>query len=318
MLERLDVRLVNVTIIDPHVPGFDTTEPQTGWAADISRRSRGRIAWAATFDPANPDDPSFTERTLRHLRSTFERGTVAVKVYKSIGMDLKDRNGRYVMPDDPKFARVLEAIAENDRSLLAHLGEPLSSWRPLDPADPHYAYYKANPDWHMFSHPERPSWESIIAARDRMLAAHPRLRVVGCHLGSMEHDVDEIARRLDRFPNFAVDTAARVANLMLQPREKVRKFLIRYQDRVLWGTDRLELRWEKPDETLRRWEEAYARDWKYFATSEEFDAGGRKVQGLGLPPKVLRKLFRDNALRWLPGLRGEACCGGLPRESRRP
>ena len=79
-----------------------------------------------------------------------------------------------------------------------------------------------------------------------MLAAHPKLRVIGCHLGSMEHDVDEIAKRLDRYPNFAVDTAARVVNLMAQPREKVRAFLIKYQDRVLWGTDLMEITWDDP------------------------------------------------------------------------
>src|SRR5216110_196673 len=89
----------------------------------------------------------------------------------------------------------------------------------------------------MYLHPERPSKERILTARDRMLAKHPTLRVVGCHLGSMETDVDEIAKRFDRYPNFAVDTAARVSYLMLQPREKVRAFLLKYQNRVLYGTD---------------------------------------------------------------------------------
>ena len=63
-----------------------------------------------------------------------------------------------------------------------------------------------------------------------MLANNPKLRVVGCHLGSMEADVGEIAQRFDRYPNFAVDTAARVVSLMMQPPEKVRTFLIKYQD----------------------------------------------------------------------------------------
>ena len=288
MLERLDVRMVNVTLIDPHVPGFDRTEPQTTMAAQISERSRGRIAWVATFDPAGGETPGFAERTIAQLRTAFEHGAVGVKIWKAIGMDLKSKDGRYVLPDDPAFAPVLEMIAASNRTLLAHLGEPRSSWLPLDPADPHYGYYKASPDWYMFLHPERPSYESILAARDRMLAAHPKLRVIGCHLGSMEHDVDEIAKRLDRFPNFAVDTAARVPNLILQPREKVRRFLIRYQDRVLWGTDSMEIKWDNPEQALKRWEQGYAADWRYFATD------------LALPEPVLRKIFHDNALRWLP------------------
>lgn len=290
MLERLNVRVLNVTLVDPLAPGFDRTEPQTTWAIDIAKRSRGRVAWASTFDPSGLERADFADQTKRHLRETFERGAVAVKMYKSVGLYLKRANGRYVLPDDPAFAPVLEMIAASGKTLLAHVGEPRSSWLPLDPQDPHYSYYKANPDWHMFRHPERPSWEAILAARDRMLAEHPKLRVVGCHLGSMEFDVAEIAKRLDRFPNFAVDTTARVANLQRQPREKVRAFLMRYQDRVLWGTDLMELKWDDPGAAMKRWESAYAREWNYFAKE------------LALPDAVLRKVFRENALRWIPGL----------------
>ncbi|MCX6625152.1 MAG: amidohydrolase family protein, partial [Acidobacteria bacterium] len=287
LLERLDVRLVNVTLIDPHVPGFNTPEPQTTGAAEIARQSRSRIAWDSALDPAGFEQPDYAERTNRHLLSTFDRGAVGVKIYKAVGMDLQDKSGRYVMPDDPAFAPVYEFIARHNRTLVAHLAEPRSCWQPLDPADPHYGYYKNNPDWHMFRHPERPSYETILAARDRVLAAHPKLRVVGCHLGSMEYDVDEIARRLDRYPNFAVDTAARTPNLMLQPREKVRRFFIRYQDRVLWGTDSMVLQWDAAGAALKNWEAAYAREWRYFATDETFEWNGRKIQGLALPPKVL-------------------------------
>jgi predicted TIM-barrel fold metal-dependent hydrolase len=306
MLGRLDMRLVNVTVVDPHAPGFDKTEPQTGLAIEASRRSRGRINWISTFDPVGFEEPGFAEKAGAELLQTFGRGAVGVKIYKSIGMDLKTRDGRYVMPDDPVFAPVLELIERQNKTLMAHLAEPRSSWRPLDPADPHYSYYKNNPDWHMYLHPERPSWESIIAARDRMLEAHPKLRVIGCHLGSMEHDVDEIAKRLARYPNFAVDMAARMIDLMLQPREKVRDFLIRYQDRVLYGTDLMELEWAKPQEVLKRWEETYDRDWKYFATAENIQLGNRTVLGLALPEPVLRNIFHDNALRWLPGLQPSA------------
>ena len=76
----------------------------------------------------------------------------------------------------------------------------------------------------MYGHPERPSKETILAARDRMLGQHPKLRVVGCHLGSMEDNVDEVAKRLERYPNFVVDTAARVTHLALQDREKFARF----------------------------------------------------------------------------------------------
>jgi predicted TIM-barrel fold metal-dependent hydrolase len=300
MLDRERIRLLNVTLVDPFAPGFDKPEPQSSMAASIAAQSGGRIGWVAPFDPSGFESAGWAEAAARRLKADFARGAVAVKMYKNIGLHLKTTAGQYVLPDDAAFAPVLDAIGASGKTLLTHLAEPRSSWLPLDAADPHYGYYKANPDWRQFQHPERPKWEAIIAARDRMLAAHPKLRVVGCHLGSMEHDVDEVARRLERYPNFAVDTAARLADLKRQPREKVRAFVIRYQDRVLWGADMMELKWEDPSGAISRWESAYQREWEYYA------------KDLALPETVLRKIFRENALRWIPGLAPAKASTALP------
>lgn len=302
LLERMNVKLVNVTLIDPQERGFDTPEPQTTMAAALAKSSRGRIAWDSALDPAGFEAPDYATRTNRFLGSTFARGAVGVKIYKAIGMDLKDAKGKYVMPDHAAFSPVYEYIAAQNRTLVAHLAEPRAAWRALDPEDPHYSYYKNNPAWHMFLHPERPSYETILAARDRVLAEHPKLRVIGCHLGSMEYDVDEIARHFDRYPNFAVDTAARMPNLMLQPRDKVRAFFLKYQDRILWGTDSMVLEWDAQGKALAKWEAAYDREWRFYATAETMDYHGKKIQGLALPEAVLKKFFHDNAVRWLPGI----------------
>jgi predicted TIM-barrel fold metal-dependent hydrolase len=130
---------------------------------------------------------------------------------------------------------------------------------------------------------------------------NPKLRMVGAHLGSMETDVDQIAKRFDKFPNFAVDTAARVPYLMLQPRDKVTAFLIKYQDRVVYGTD-LQFGREVTPTSLDQWRETFARDWRFFATDESFDWNGRQVRGLKLPESVLLKIFHQNAVRWVPGI----------------
>jgi predicted TIM-barrel fold metal-dependent hydrolase len=126
--------------------------------------------------------------------------------------------------------------------------------------------------------------------------------VVGAHLGSMETDVDEIARRFDLYPNFAVDTAARMEYLMLAPREKVRNFLIKYQDRVLYGTDLEFLNGEATPDALKDWQETYARDWKFLATDQKLQLRGREIEGLNLSEPVLRRIFHDNAVRWIPGI----------------
>jgi len=122
----------------------------------------------------------------------------------------------------------------------------------------------------------------------------------------METDVDEIAKRFDRYPNFAVDTAARMEYLMLAPREKVRNFLIKYQDRVLYGTDLEFLAKETTPETLKDWQDTYARDWKFLATNQTLQLRGREIQGLNLPEPVLRHIYHDNAVRWIPGIADSA------------
>jgi predicted TIM-barrel fold metal-dependent hydrolase len=154
----------------------------------------------------------------------------------------------------------------------------------------------------MYLHPDHPSKATILAARDHVLAMNPKLRVVGAHLGSMETSVDEMARHFDRYPNFAVDTAARVEYFARQPREKVRAFLIKYQDRVVYGTD-LELhKTDDTQEAIKEWEETYVRDYRFFATDQTVDFHHRKAQGLNLPPAVVRNIFHQNAVRWIPGV----------------
>jgi len=217
-------------------------------------------------------------------------------------MELKTPDGKYVMPDDPAFQPIYREIASEHKTLVAHLAEPTSCWQPPNPDSPDYDYYKENPEWYMYMHPERPGKEVILAARDHVLAENPTLRVVGAHLGSMETDVDEIAKRFDRYPNFAVDTAARMEYLMIQPREKVRNFLIKYQDRVLYATDLEFLSEESMTEAQNSWQETYARDWTFLATDETLEYRGRKIEGLHLPPQVLRRIYHDNAVHWIPGI----------------
>jgi predicted TIM-barrel fold metal-dependent hydrolase len=302
VFDRLNLTGVNVCVVDRYDRGFETAPPQHRMAQRLTRASKGRLPWIAALDDAGFASPSFATGAFLDVERALAQGAHGVKIYKSIGMELKAADGRYLLPDDPVFAPFYTALAHRGVTMYAHLAEPIAAWQPLDPQSPDYTYYRDNQAWYVSGRPGVPSKEAILAARDRVLEAHPRLRVVGCHLGSMEEDVDDIARRLDRYPNFAVDTAARIKHLMLQPREKVRDFLIRHQDRVLYGTDLSFLPGDDAAKTARKLEERYARDWAYFATAETIDTEGGKVVGLALPDSVLRRLFRENALHWIPGL----------------
>jgi predicted TIM-barrel fold metal-dependent hydrolase len=155
----------------------------------------------------------------------------------------------------------------------------------------------------MFLHPEYPSYEDQINARDHFLERHPDMRFVGAHLGSLEWDVDELAKRLDKFPNMAVDMAARIPHLQhqtIQDREKVRNFFIRYQDRLIYATDSGIDPESDFDEAKKYVHEKWATDWKYFVTDEEMtvpEVNGT-IKGLKLPKEVINKVFRENAIKW--------------------
>ena len=71
---------------------------------------------------------------------------------------------------------------------------------------------------------------------------------------------------------------------------------------MLYGTDIGMIPGEDATKVARKLEDRYARDWAYFATTHEVQDEGRTTTGLALPEAVLRKLFRENAVRWVPGV----------------
>jgi predicted TIM-barrel fold metal-dependent hydrolase len=301
MLERLHLKLLNILVMDDTLSYRKRLEPQIADSLALVQSSNGHVAWCTTFDPYKFADPSFDEETVRQIDRDFARGAVAVKIWKNIGMEIKDRNGKFIMADDPKFEPIYKEVARQGETLMMHLAEPDVAWGPPDPADPSWSYYKENPQWYHNEH-GFPSKQEILGARDHVLAENPDLRVVGVHLGSMEKDLDAIAAHFDRYPNFAIDTAARMEYLMMAPREKVRSFLLKYQDRVLYGTDLDLLATANVPESLSEWQSTYIRDWKFLATDESINYSGRTVRGVNLPEPVLRKIYRTNAIRWMPGL----------------
>ncbi|MGH9430027.1 MAG: amidohydrolase family protein [Terriglobia bacterium] len=303
VMKRLHLHVLDICVADRYSI-FGPLPVEIKRALVFVHASQGHAALCTTFDPFKYGQPDFTQNAIKQINENFAEGAIAVKIWKNIGMELKAPNGKYVMPDDPAFEPIYKDIAAHNKTLVAHLAEPDSCWLPPNPKSPDYEYYKENPEWYMYRHPGRPSKQQILTARDHLVAENPNLRVVGAHLGSMERNIDEIERDLDRYPNFAVDTAARMEYLMLAPRQKARNFLIKYQDRVIFGTD-TEIKVTDPTpEAIQEWEGEYARDWKFLATDGTLEYKGQKIEGLKLPGPVLRKIFHDNAVHWFPGILG--------------
>lgn len=297
--------LLTINVDAPSVPPF---EEQREWATDAVANFPDVIDFAATFSVDNWQDENWHEETIAYLNESFSKGAVAVKIWKNVGMDLRDENGKLVMIDNAKFDPVLNFLEEKGITLIGHFGEPRNCWLPIEEmtVNDYKGYYENNPQYHMYLYPGVTTYEEQVAARDRMLEKHPDLLFVGAHLGSLEWSADELAKRLDKFPNMAVDMAERISHfehLAQQDREKVRAFFIKYQDRLIYASDFIIDAAKSPEEMKEHVDNVRLSHWKFFTTDETMkvphSVDGEFV-GLKLPRGVVDKIYFLNAMKWFP------------------
>ncbi|HET7212572.1 MAG TPA: amidohydrolase family protein [Terriglobia bacterium] len=305
MIEKLNLHTLDIAVDDNTDPYQKDLPREIQDASQYVAASQGHSVFCTTFDPYIFQKPGFAQAAIRQINGNFAKRAIAVKIWKNIGMQIQDAHGNYIMPDNPVFEPIYKDIAAHHKTLVAHVADPTTSWKPPNPASPDYGYYKHNPQWYMYSNPQAPSKEAILKARDHVLEENPNLRVVGAHLGSMESNFTELGRDLDSHPNFAVDMAARMPYVMMLPRAQAINFINKYQDRLIYATDLDFLPGANPQDTIKEWKDYYARDWRFLATSDWLEYKGKKYQGLDLPQPVLEKLYHANAVRWFPGILGE-------------
>jgi predicted TIM-barrel fold metal-dependent hydrolase len=297
-------RVLNICI---DYGGFGGLDAQRECYRSLFRDKPEQYAWCTSFSLANFGRNDWALSVNRQLDLDFAAGACACKTWKNVGMELRDpATERFVFPDDPRLDAVYGHVADARKPMLMHIAEPLACWRPLDPASPHYSYYKDNPQWHFYNRTDVPGHAELIQARDRVIEKHPGLTVVGAHFGSLEYDADELAARFARFPNFFVDTSARLGDavlLALRNRDAFRNFMIEYAERILWGVDFV---LPAPASTLAPDAQAAVaanyirsceREWMFYATGEPVTVGVHCVRGLDLPEDVVKLIFRDNARR---------------------
>ncbi len=306
--DNFDLLTINVDY-----PDFPPLPDQQRDAVSLKKRYPGRVAFAAAFSVSDFGKPGWLESVFHQVDAARGEGAVGVKVWKNIGMSLRDADGHYVMPDDPRLEPIFAKFEREHIVLLGHQAEPLNCWLPFDrmTVASDREYFREHPQYYMYQHPEMPSHDAILAARDRMLSAHPALRFDSVHLASLEWDVERIAAFLDRFPEANVDMAARLVHLEYQAASdpaKVRRFLIRYQDRVLYGSDNHYGPGDSDPQAVQEIHSGWVEDWRFLATSGAMKSHDfpKAFSGLHLPRAVLDKIYRQNAEKMFPGAWGRA------------
>jgi predicted TIM-barrel fold metal-dependent hydrolase len=251
------------------------------------------------------DYPSFQ---AEEIESAHRMGAKGLKLTKNLGLYLRERitEGSLVAVDDPRFDPMWETAGGLAIPVAIHVSDPDAFFLPTDRFNERYEELSSHPDW-SFHGKDFPSKGSLLEARNRVFARHPRTQFVALHLGNRSEDIDYVASCLDRHPNMHVEIGARIAEIGRRPRA-AKRFFDRYQDRILFGTDAipLPLGRETPQQIFG--DELYEIYFRFLETADEhFDyapapvppQGRWRIYGLELSETILRKVYRDNAARLL-------------------
>ena len=268
-------RLVSFTHID-FIGDGDKQQPST---------------WASS-------QPGFVRKCVEQLKVARQNGILGVKFFKMFGLVFRNADGSLMKIDDPRWDPIWEICGQLKLPIIIHVADPIAFFDPIDIYNERLEELGRHPDW-SFHGDEFPSREELLAARNRVIARHPNTIFIGAHVANNGEDLATVGQWLDKYPNLVVEFASRINELGRQP-YTARDFFIKYQDRILFGTDGP---WENKRLKLY-WRFLETRD-EYFpySDSQPPPQGFWRIYGIHLPDQVLEKVYFRNALRIMPRLK---------------
>jgi hypothetical protein len=277
-------RIVNITM-------------QTGDAAlrmidkfhSVDAHRFSTIGW---MDWTGVERDDFAEVSCNRLETLVERGACGIKFWKDLGLSVRDKSGQILRIDDERLAPIFDKAAELDIPVMFHTADPDAFFLPIDAQNERYEELAAHPEWGFQG--TRYAKNELLDQRDAVISRHPKTVFVAAHVGESGENLARAVQLLERHPNVSVDISARASELGRQP-YSAREFFMRFPDRILFGADLL------PEETM------YRLYFRFLETADEYfeypshasRQGRWNIYGLHLPDDVLRKIYRENALRLL-------------------
>lgn len=271
----------------------------SGGRGDLLKRSvetleepyPGRFATFCNVDWTDVGQPGWIETTTSQLEANVRAGACGLKIFKRLGLLVRDGHDQLVMPDDPRIAPLWDAAAELRVPVLIHTADPVAFFRPRDRFNERWFQLQRHPEWHFYG-PEFPAFEELIASLYRVIEAHPRTDFITAHVGCYPENLGFVSQMLDRYPNLYTDIAARIKDLGRAP-YSARKLFIKHADRILFGTD------ARPSIST------YQTHFRFLETADEYieyappPRGSWRIYGVSLPDRVLQRVYHDNAARLL-------------------
>jgi predicted TIM-barrel fold metal-dependent hydrolase len=239
------------------------------------------------------DDADFGTNNVEIIKDAVAQGVIGLKVYKNLGLNLKDNSGERVKVDDKRLNPIWEICGELNIPVLIHSGEPSPFFDHIDKHNERFLHARQKPQSFRNSD-EYPSFDEVMQEQYNMFKNNPNTTFINAHLGWYGNDLDKMSAQLDDLPNVYTEIGAVIAELGRQP-IRARRFFVEHQDRVLFGKD-----------TYKKSEfDVYFR---ILETSDEYFDYYRKrhahwkMYGLNLPDSILKKLYYKNARKLFPNI----------------
>jgi predicted TIM-barrel fold metal-dependent hydrolase len=245
-------------------------------AALAKQKHPGRVYAFAGLHHHIPAMPSGTLDFAKQAERMIAFGFDGYKMIE--GKNLYREQHGYPL-DDPRY--------DGYFALMQERGLPIS-------------YHVADP-WEGDTPPEEMA--SLYREVDGFLKKFPKLNVIFVHFFFMANVLDQASQFLDLWPQVSFDLTPHGAmydHFSRNP-DKARDFFIKYQDRIIYGTDNhSEPRDFAPGAPMEYWP-AYKTIAmrRFLETDDEFKGWHRTLRGIKLDVPVLEKIYHKNYLRYV-------------------
>lgn len=262
---------------------------------EVKKYAPGRFVVFTNIDFDNISDPNWTEKAVKILEDDVKlRGAQGLKIYKSLGFNVKNADNTLVAVDDPRIDPIWEKCGELGIPILIHSADPAPFWQPVNAQNERWLELKTHPGRKRDVATGDFSWEQIMEQQHNVFRKHPKTNFINAHMGWYPNDLAKLDSLLTAMPNMYVEIGAVIAELGRQPRT-ANKFFTKWQDKILFGKDS----W-KPEEYVTYFRVLETDD-EYFQYHKKYHAFW-PMYGIGLSDDVLKKVYYKNAIKLVPGI----------------
>src|SRR4029077_16229051 len=159
-----------------------------GWGDELAQGMKNfkgrypkRFTEFANVDFSKIDEPNCGANAPRQLEHDVRvTGAQGLKIFKNLGMFVKDKNGQRVHTDDPRIDPVWDKCAELGIPVLIHTGEPVAFWSPWDRHNERWLELKQFPGRRR-TDPFFASFEQTMEEQHNLFRKHPKTIFIAAH-----------------------------------------------------------------------------------------------------------------------------------------